>query len=97
MKFQVGDRVVCAVNGGGDKYDTPKTGSYGVIVNINHNFKELPYGVCFDEDLPLGHGLLSGGKEWCDRAHGWWCAESALELVKDAEIEITTFCLEDVL
>lgn len=98
MKFQIGDRVVCTVAGGGDQYSYPELGMCGVIVAIDEYFERSPYGVRFDEGFTGGHGLIFNGVNYCDKPHGWWCSETALEFEDDnSEYEISNIDLNEVL
>lgn len=98
MKFQIGDRVVCTVAGGGDYNRRVEPGMRGVIVALDGYSERLPYGVRFDEGFAGGHGLISNGVEHCDKPHGWWCSETALEFEDDdSEFEISNIDLKEVL
>lgn len=97
MKFQVVDRVICTVDGGGDVRSVPAKGMLGVIVKIYDESQDLPYGVRFDEPFLKGHDLYRFSQRWCELNHGWWCDEDALELVEDIKIKISAFSLEDMI
>lgn len=91
MKFQIGDRVRCLVDSGGDvSYGGPRIGQVGTLVAFRPG-KTLVYGVEFDDRLRFGHDLM--GHSF--KGYGWWCAEDVLEIVNDPDIVITD--LENIL
>lgn len=91
MKFQIGDRVRCSVDSGGDVlYGGPRIGQVGTLVAFRPG-KTLVYGVKFDDWFHTGHDLMG----YSLKGHGWWCSEDALEIVNDPDIVITD--LDDIL
>ena len=80
MKFKIGDKVK-VVSGEYTARDA-KTGDVGVIIAVDPT-SLLPYSVKFEVARPWYHSL--GDK--CENNHGYWCAESMLELAyKDSII-----------
>lgn len=79
MKFQVGDRVVCTKDGGGEPgYKFPRCGQVGTIFEKDNS--EI-YLVSFDDYFPTGHDG-DGSIEW---GHGWWCFPEYLEHVVESD------------
>lgn len=61
MKFQIGDRVRCLVDSGGDVfYGGPRIGQVGTLVTFRPG-RTLVYGVEFDDRFRTGHDLSCTG------------------------------------
>lgn len=81
MKFQIGDRVVCVVDGGGDRVSAyPRAGQEGTVI-IYSKSHDLPYGIEFDEKFPGSHDLWGESTSY----RGRFCTADALELVCQEE------------
>lgn len=94
MKFQIGDRVRCVVDGGGDSVsDYPKASQEGTVVYYCSD-QYLQCGIEFDEEFPYGHDLWGAIPSY----RGWFCSADALELICQEEcLAVETLDLEEVL
>lgn len=93
MKFQIGDRVRCLVDGGGDSFDDgPRASQEGTII-VYDPAKRLKCGVAFDDWFHGGHDLAG----FASLYHGWWCAEDALVLIPIPEDIAPNLDLSEVL
>lgn len=93
MKFQIGDRVVCVVAGGGEDayFSYPACGMVGTVTATAPG--RLTTGVCFDREFALGNRLDGSAPD----RHGWWCSEDTLELIENPADTDIVVDLEEVL
>lgn len=86
MDFTVGDRVVCLIDGGGDReHHGPRAGQEGTIVAYKSIHPVLHYGVEFDQSIIDGHSLRGR----ITSGNGWWCSKDALVLIGQEEVAYT--------
>lgn len=95
MKFQIGDRVLCIINGGGDRAcHGPRAGQAGEIILRDPRNNTLPYCVAFDQPVVE---IFRASCQEITHVCRWWCSESALELIDSEDAIPGELNLEEVL